>query len=122
MGKISRESKDQNAREFSSLQWRDEARLASKCRKIEDEKADEVLRRKQDTLRSVEDDGGSEAEEDGTEQPEVPVGPLPKPKEDVVTPKEVIQAETGNYLFSYFRFSICQKNIQGIKYRKCKSG
>ena len=122
MGKISKESKDQHAREFSSLQWRDEARLASKRRKIEDEKADEVLRRKQDALRSVEDDGGSEAKEDGTEQPKVPVGPLPKPKEDVVTPKEVIRAETGNYLFSYFRFSICQKNIQGIKYRKCESG
>ena len=123
MGKISKESKDQSAREFSSLQWQDEARLASKRRKIEDEKADEVLCRKQDALRSVEDDdGGSEAEEDGTKQPKVPVGPLPKPKEDVVTPKEVIRSETGNYLFSYFRFSICQNNIQGIKYRKCESG
>ena len=70
-----------------------------------------------------EDYGGSEAkEEDGTEQPEVPVGPLPKPKEDVVTPKEVIWAETGNYLFSYFRFSFCQNNIEGIKYQKCESG
>ena len=61
-------------------QWRDEARLASKRRKIEDEKADEVLRRKQDVLQSVEDDSSSEAEEDGTEQPEVPVGPLPSRK------------------------------------------
>ena len=79
MGKISRKDKDQSARQFSSLQWRDEARLASKCRKIEDEKADKVLWRKQDALRSMdEDDGGSEAEEeDGDEQPKVPVGPLP---------------------------------------------
>ena len=99
-------------------------RLASKCRRIQDEKADEVLRRKEDALRSIdEDDGGSKAEEeDGTEQPKIPVGPLPKLKEDVVTPKEVIWAETGNYLFSYFQFSFFENKIEGIKYRKCESG
>ena len=117
MGKISRQDKDQSARQFSSLQWQDEVRLASKRRKIEDEKADEVLCKKQDALRSIDkDDRGSEAKEDETEQPEVPVGPLPKPKEDVVTLKEVIRAETGNYLFLYFRFSFCQNKIEGIKY------
>ena len=54
-----------------------------------------------------EDDGGSKAEEDETEEPEAPVVPLPKPtklKQDVVMPKEVIRPETGNFLFSYFRF------------------
>ena len=117
MGKITRKDKDQSTRQFSSLQWWDEVRLASKHRKIEDEKADEVLHKKQDAIRSIDkDDRGSEAKEDETEQPEVPVGPLPKPKEDDVTPKEVIRAETGNYLFLYFRFSICHK-IEGIKYQ-----
>ena len=108
MGKINQQEKDESARQFSSLQWRDEVSIASKRRKIEDEREEEVLCKKKDAIRSMEeDDGGSKAEEDETEEPEVPVAPLPKlpkPKQDVVMPKEVIWPETGNFLFSYFRF------------------
>ena len=49
-----------------------------------------MLRKKKDAIRSMEeDDGGSEAEEDETEEPKVPVAPLPKSpklKQDVVMP------------------------------------
>ena len=107
MGKINEKNKDESARQFSSLQWRDEARIVLKQRKIEDEREEEMLHKKKDAIRSMEeeDDGGSEAEEDEMEEPEAPVVPLPKltkPKQDVLTPKEVIQLETGNFLFSYF--------------------
>ena len=108
MGKINQKDKDESARQFSSLQWQNEVRIALKRRKIEDEREEEVLRKKKDAIRSMEeDDGGSKAEEDETEEPKVPVAPLPKPpkpKQDVVTPEEVIRPETGNFLFSYFRF------------------
>ena len=109
MGKINQKDKDESARQFSSLEWWDEVRIALKRRKIEDEREEEVLCKKKDAMRSMEeDDGGSKAEEDETEEPKVPVAPLPKlprPKQDVVTPKKVIQPETGNFLFSILNLS-----------------
>ena len=106
MGTIDCKDKDQSTSQFSSLQWQDEVRIASKRRKTEDERGEEILQKKKDAIQAMdeEDNGGSEAEEDETEEPEVPVVPLSKPKQDVITPKEVIQEETGNLLFSYFRF------------------
>ena len=81
MGKINQKDKDEGTRQFLSLQWRDEVRIASKCRKIEDEREQELLHKKKDAIRSMKEDDneGSEAEEDETKEPEVPVSPLPKP-------------------------------------------
>ena len=54
MGKINQKDKDESTRQFSSLQWWDEVRIASKHRKIEDEREEEVLGKKKDAIQSME--------------------------------------------------------------------
>ena len=91
------QEKEKSTREFSSLQWQVEARLASKRKRAEDQLGDKILEKKK-ALEAVEIDNGSKAEESDAE-------PDPEQitkKKDVLTPKQYISEETGN-IFSSFR-------------------
>ena len=96
LGSVSQE-KEKSAREFSSLQWRDEARLASKRKRAEDQLGDKILEKKKKALEAVEIDDGSEAEESDAEPDPEQIAQ----KKDVLTPKQYISEETGN-IFSSF--------------------
>ena len=66
LGHMDRKWKQQVATNFASLQWRDELVTAGKRRKIEEDRAEELKKRKEDALRKVKEnfDGNDEAEEE----------------------------------------------------------
>ena len=91
------QEKEKSAREFSSLQWRDEARLASKRKRVEDQLGDKILEKKKKALEAVDMDEGSKAEESDEEPDPEQIAK----KKDVLTPKQYISEETGNILPSF---------------------
>ena len=100
--------KTEDTRKFESLKWADEVTIISKRRKIEDNKAKELRKRKANAIENInkrhEDE--SEVDESDDEQ-DIQASLLSKRPvvTDLQTPNRVLRQTVGK-LFSHFRVSI----------------
>ena len=82
------------------LHWREEARTAAKRRMIEDERRDEIIKKKRLAVEVVQNDAdGSEAEADKDPQETTPAEIVQLPD-----PKTVLNEDTGMHIFLQFQF------------------
>ena len=70
LGHTDRKQKQQAATNLASLQWRDEVATVAKRRKIEEERVEELKKKKEDALRKAKENvnGNDEAEEEPPQQ------------------------------------------------------
>ena len=100
--------KTEDARKFESLKWADEVTIISKRRKIEDKKAKELQKRKENAIENInkghEDE--SEVDESDDEQEHIQASLLSKRPvvTDVQMPYLILRQTVGK-LFSHFRVS-----------------
>ena len=112
---------ERDVHSFASLKWKEEIQIASKRRKIEKSKKQEIIAAKKDVLNYIlpEEGEGSEAEEDmetETVDASNSVRIVPEQKvvvKDCQTPRPILPKQIGTYfrIFAFDIFSRIQKKI-----------